>query len=79
MGSLNWLAHTTRSDPSTVVSLLAQHQSNPSTGHLEAAYYATKYLASTKHFEYTLPVANGRVGIIFKFSSLGQSLIHGQC
>jgi len=31
-----------------VVSLLAQHQSNPSTGHLEAAHYATKYLAHTK-------------------------------
>jgi hypothetical protein len=47
VGSLNWLAHTTRPDLSMVVSLLAQHQSNPSTGHLEAARYAVKYLAST--------------------------------
>jgi hypothetical protein len=31
-----------------VVSLLAQHQSNPSPGHLEAARYAVRYLASTK-------------------------------
>jgi hypothetical protein len=48
VGSLNWLAHTTRPDLSTAVSLLAQHQSNPSFGHLEAARYATKYLANTK-------------------------------
>jgi len=34
---------------STVVSLLAQHQSTPSPGHYEAALYATKYLAGTKH------------------------------
>jgi hypothetical protein len=33
VGSLNWLAHTTRPDLSMVVSLLAQHQSNPSPGH----------------------------------------------
>jgi hypothetical protein len=37
-----------RPDLSTVVSLLAQHQSNLSPGHLEAARYATKYLANTK-------------------------------
>jgi hypothetical protein len=48
VGSLNWLAHTTRPDLATVVTLLAQHQSNPSTGHLEAAHYATKYLAHSK-------------------------------
>jgi len=49
VGSLNWLAHTTRPDISTVVSLLAQHQSEPSTSHLHAALYvANYYLASTK-------------------------------
>ena len=48
VGSLNWLAHTTRPDLSTVVSILAQHQNNPSPGHMEAARYATKYLAHTK-------------------------------
>jgi hypothetical protein len=48
VGSLNWLAHTTRPDISTVVSLLAQHQCEPSTGHLEAALYVVHYLASTK-------------------------------
>jgi hypothetical protein len=49
VGSLNWLAHTTRPDLSTVVSLLAQHQNIPSPGHYEAALYASKYLAGTKH------------------------------
>jgi hypothetical protein len=49
VGSLNWLAHTTRPDLSTVVSLLAQHQSSPSPGHYDAALYVTKYLASTKN------------------------------
>jgi hypothetical protein len=48
VGSLNWLAHTTRPDLSTVVSLLAQHQNNPSPGHYEAAIYVTQYLAHTK-------------------------------
>jgi hypothetical protein len=42
------LAHTTRPDLSTVVSLLAQHQNSPSTGHLEAAKHVVKYLAGTK-------------------------------
>jgi hypothetical protein len=40
------IAHTTRPDLSTAVSLLAQHQSNPSPGHLEAAMYV--FLACTK-------------------------------
>jgi hypothetical protein len=48
VGSLNWLAHTTRPDLSTVVSLLAQHQNTPSSGHLEAAKHVVKYLAGTK-------------------------------
>ncbi len=47
VGSLNCLAHTTRPDLSTVVSLSAQHQANPSPGHLDAAHYVVKYLANT--------------------------------
>jgi hypothetical protein len=56
VGNLNWLAHTTRPDMSTVVSLLAQYQANPSSGHHEAACYAIKYLASTKYLEIILQV-----------------------
>ncbi len=49
VGSLNWLAHTnTQPDLSTVVSLLAQHQSSPSPGYYEAANYVVHYLASTR-------------------------------
>jgi hypothetical protein len=48
VGSLNWLAHTNRPDIATVVSLLAQHQSEPSPGHLDSALYVVNYLASTK-------------------------------
>jgi len=48
IGSLNWLAHTMRPDLSTVVSLLAQHQSNSSQGHYDAASYVLHYLAHTK-------------------------------
>ncbi len=40
VGSLNWLAHITRPDLFTVISLLAQHQSYPSPDHLESADYA---------------------------------------
>jgi hypothetical protein len=46
--SLNWLARTTHPDISTVVSFLAQHQSNPSQGHLNAAYHVVNYLSHTK-------------------------------
>ncbi len=57
VGSLNWLAHTTRPDLSTVVSLLAQHQSSPSQGHYDAALYVARYLATTRtlgiHFSST--------------------------
>jgi len=42
IGSLNWLAHTTRPNLSTIVSLLAQHQSMPSQGH----YYAELYVVT---------------------------------
>jgi len=61
VGSLNWLAHTTRPDISTVVSLLAQHQSNPSPGHSDAALHAVTYLSHTKtlgiHFSSSRGVA----------------------
>jgi len=49
VGSLNWLAHTTHPDLSTVVSLLAQHQSSSSPGHRDAALHVIKYLAQTKN------------------------------
>jgi hypothetical protein len=41
-------ADTTRPDLSTMVTLLAQHQSYPSFGHLVGAHYAVRYLANTE-------------------------------
>jgi len=50
-----------------VVSLLAQHQSNPSPGHYEAALHVTQYLANTK-----------TLGIFFSSSNSSklQSFLH---
>jgi hypothetical protein len=48
VGSLHWLVHTTHPDLSTVVSLLGQHQNNPSLGHYDTAIYVTQYLAHKK-------------------------------
>jgi hypothetical protein len=48
VGSLNWLVHTMHPDLSTIVSVLAQHQCNPSPGYLEAALYVVNYLSTTK-------------------------------
>ena len=47
-GSLLWLANGTRPDISTIVSMLAQHQSNPSYGHIRAAKHAIRYILGTK-------------------------------
>ena len=57
VGSLNWLAHTTQPDISTVVSLLAQHQNHPSQGHIDAAVYVIKYLSHTKQLGMTFSSA----------------------
>jgi hypothetical protein len=62
VGSLNWLAHTTRPDISMVVSLLAQHQSHPSQGHLDAALYVVNYLSHTTN-------------LVIYFSSLNRSTL----
>jgi hypothetical protein len=61
VGSLNWLSHTTHPDISTVVSLIAQHQSYPSSGHMEAAIYVAKYLSHTKTLGISLAVLAGKI------------------
>jgi hypothetical protein len=67
VGSLNWLSHTTRPDISTVASLLAQHQSNPAQGHLDAAHYVVKYLSYTKNLFSQFP--SNTIGDFSTFSS----------
>ena len=48
IGSLNWLAISTRPDISTVVNLLAKYMSKPSLGHIHAAKHVIKYLKGTQ-------------------------------
>jgi len=67
IGSLNWLSTTTCPDLSTVVMLLAQHQSDPSPAHYEAALYAAQYLVNTK----TLGIYFSRL-----YQSFLQSFLH---
>ena len=47
VGSLLWLSQATRPDLSTIVSMLAQYQANPSYGHIRAAKHAIKYVKGT--------------------------------
>jgi deoxyuridine 5''-triphosphate nucleotidohydrolase (dut) len=47
IGSLNWISTQTRPDISTITNIIAQYQSNPSPGHLEAAKYVLRYLKGT--------------------------------
>jgi hypothetical protein len=75
VGSLNWLAHTTRPDLSRVVSLLAQHQSLPSPGHYKAALYVVKYLATTKQLGIYFSSFRESVLQSFLHFSLQQSLL----
>ena len=48
VGSLNWLAISTRPDIATPVALLAKYTHNPSQGHLDAAMRVVKYIKGTK-------------------------------
>uniref|UniRef100_A0A6U5M3S4 Reverse transcriptase Ty1/copia-type domain-containing protein n=1 Tax=Corethron hystrix TaxID=216773 RepID=A0A6U5M3S4_9STRA len=50
VGPLNWLALVTWPDISTTVSLLAQHQNDPSHRHLQAAKYVLQYLKSSRDY-----------------------------
>jgi len=47
---LNWLGISTHPDMAPVVSLLSSYLSKPSSGHLDAAKYAGRYLKATAHY-----------------------------
>ena len=49
IGSLNWLAISTRPDISTITNLLAKYMSDPSQGHIYAARNVIRYLKGTRH------------------------------
>ena len=48
VGSLNWLATSTRLDIAPITNLLAKHSSNPSEGHLAHCKHVLKYLKGSK-------------------------------
>jgi len=75
VGSLNWLAHTTRPDLSTIVSLLAQHQSQPTQAHYHAATYVVKYLATTKNLGIYFTSLRSYTIESFLYFPLSQSLL----
>jgi hypothetical protein len=49
VGSLNYVANTTRADVSFSVHQLSRHMANPSHAHLKQAYRVLDYLAQTRH------------------------------
>ncbi len=56
IGSIGWLAHSTRPDLITTHSFLASYSNKPSAGHMKAALYALHYIhATTRHL--SLPTA----------------------
>ena len=50
IGSLTWLAGSTRPDIATITNLLAKYTANPAPGHLEAARRVVKYVKGTKEY-----------------------------
>ena len=50
VGSIGWLAHSTRPDLITAHSFLAAYSNKPSTGHMKAALYALHYIHSTHDY-----------------------------
>ena len=50
IGSIGWLAHTTRPDLSAVHSFLASYSNKPAVGHMKAALYALHYIHSTHDY-----------------------------
>jgi hypothetical protein len=53
VGSLNWISTQTRPDISTITNIIAQYQTNPSPGHLDAAKHVLRYLKGTSDFGIT--------------------------
>ena len=53
IGSLNWIAISTRPDISTVVALLSRFAHNPTHSHINSAIRVIKYLKGTKNLSIT--------------------------
>ena len=53
VGSLNWIAISTRPDISTIVALLSRYTHDPTMAHIKAAIRVIKYLKGTKNLAIT--------------------------
>ena len=53
IGSLNWISTQTRPDIATITNILAQYQSSPSPGHLDATKHVLRYLKGTSNLGIT--------------------------
>ncbi len=51
VGSMGWLALSTRPDLTTVHSFLSSYSNKPSVGHMKAALYALHYIHSTNDYD----------------------------
>ena len=77
VGSLNWLAISTRPDIATPVSLLAKYTHNPSQGHLDAAIRVVKYIKGTKNLGISFTSQNNNsISSFINFSILKDAYGH---
>ena len=68
IGSLNWVAISTRPDIATIVALLSKYTHNPSQGHIVAAIRVVKYLKGTKNLSITFTsTANNTISSFVNF------------
>ena len=65
VGSLGWLAYSTRPDLITAHSFLAAYSNKPSTGHMKAALYALHYVHSSH--DYGISFTSDSVGPMHSF------------
>ncbi len=65
IGSISWLAHSTRPDLSTVHSFLSAYSNKPSTGHMTADLNALHYTHSTH--DYGISFTSDNIGEMHSF------------
>ena len=65
IGSIGWLAHSTRPDLITAHSFLASYSNKPSAGHMKAALYTLHYIHATH--DYGISFTSDNVGPMHSF------------
>ena len=72
IGSIGWLAHSTRPDLITAHSFLASYSNKPSSGHMKAALYALHYIHST--FDYGISFTSENIAPMHSYIHYPASL-----